>query len=200
MYLSVTERAAPRVVTAGFAGRWQNTSFGEELLGGSDYDNDGNIDLFVGDLVGEGFGSLPETSNAGLLHIIYDVATLKNLEFSIDSPPGGFEMATFQGPSIGAIAGDTAMQGDFNNDGIDDVAFSSPHDNPFGRTNAGTIHILLGKDGRWPEENDLAPGAFPNPAEVQVLEIYGALGNQGDSGDTLCYSAADGDLNGDGRT
>jgi len=175
-----------------------NDVFGEELLGGLDYDNDGAPDLFVGDLTGEGFGSLPGTSNAGLAHIIYDAAVLRNEIFSVNSPPPGFAMATFQGPGTGAISADTAMHGDYNDDGIDDVAFSSPHDNHFGRVNAGTIHILLGKNGQWPAESDLDPANYPDPADVQFLEIYGANGVSGDAGDTLCYSAADGDINGDG--
>ena len=175
-----------------------NDVFGEELLGGRDYDNDGHADLFVGDLTGEGFGGLPPTSNAGLAHVIYNAATLKNEEFHLDSPPMGFAMATFQGPVNGAIAADTAMHGDYNDDGIDDLAFSSPHDRHFGRINAGTIHILLGKNGQWPAESDLAPAQYPSPADVQFLEIYGANGVSGDAGDTLCYSAADGDINNDG--
>jgi len=177
-----------------------NDVFGEELLGGLDYDNDGNADLFVGDLTGEGFGGLPNTTNAGLAHIIYNAESLKNQIFHIDSvsPPAGFSMATFQGPRSGAIAADTAMHGDYNGDDIDDIAFSSPHDAHFGRINAGTIHILLGKNGQWPAESDLAPANYPSPVDVQFLEIYGANGVSGDAGDTLCYSAADGDINGDG--
>ncbi len=177
-----------------------NHVFGEELLGGRDYDNDGHADLFVGDLTGEGFGGLPAVANAGLGHVIYHVATLKGLTVRIDSPPPGFAMATFQGPEAGAIAADTAMHGDYNNDGIDDLAFSSPHDNPIGRVNAGTLHILLGKNGQWPAESNLDPAEYPDAADVQFLEIYGANGGAagGDAGDTLSYSAADGDINGDG--
>lgn len=175
-----------------------NHVFGEELLGGLDYDNDGAPDLFVGDLTGEGFGSLPDTTNAGLGHIIYDAELLRNEIFYVDSPPPGFAMATFQGPGTGAIAADTAMHGDYNDDGIDDIAFSSPHDDHFGRVNAGTIHVLLGKNGQWPAESDLDPANYPDPSDVQFLEIYGANGVSGDAGDTLCYSAADGDINGDG--
>ena len=176
-----------------------NDVFGEELLGGLDYDNDGHADLFVGDLTGEGFGGLPNTSNAGLGHVIYHASALRNEVFHLDTPPAGFAMATFQGPEAGAIAADTAMHGDFNDDGIDDLAFSSPHDNPFGRLNAGTLHILLGRNGQWPAEFNLDPAQYPSPSEVQFLEICGANGAfPGDGGDTLCYSGADGDLNGDG--
>ncbi len=38
------------------SGGVQNSSFGEEILGGLDYDGDGDAELFVGDLVGDGTG------------------------------------------------------------------------------------------------------------------------------------------------
>jgi len=84
-------------------------------------------------------------------------------------------MATFLGPKSSAIAGDTALHGDFNDDGVADLAFSSPMDSPLGVTNAGTLHI------------------------VQIHEIYGGSGlGGGGGGDVLCYSAASGDMNNDG--
>ncbi|MEJ8566599.1 integrin alpha [Elongatibacter sediminis] len=175
-----------------------NDVFGEEILGGKDYDNDGKADLFSGDLTSGGWGGITR-STAGVAQVIYDIASLKGQEFDIDSPPEGFTMATFVGPVNNAIAGDTAMHGDFNGDGIDDLAFSSPHDNPLARTRAGTVHIILGQNGPWPTLSDLAPANFPESG-VSIFEIYGAegLGSPG-AGDTLCYSAANGDMNGDGR-
>ncbi len=98
------------------------------------------------------------------------------------------------------------MHGDFNRDGIDDLAFASPHDDPFVppvRQNAGTLHIVLGQIGGWPsgtEYMDLAPANYPDDEDISIIEIYGANGQgvQGDSGDTLAYSGAFGDMNGDG--
>jgi hypothetical protein len=102
-------------------------------------------------------------------------------------------MATFIGPIPGAIAADTAMQGDFNADGIADIAFASPHDDPAGRGNAGTLHIVLGKSGQWPAVSDLLPANYPSVGDVQIHEIAGAK-----VGDVLCYSGAAADLSGDG--
>jgi hypothetical protein len=176
----------------------ENVSFGEELLGGLDYDSDGTRDLFVGDLTANGYGSV-NRGTAGLGHIIYDAATLKNQEIELDSPPQGFAMASFLGPIAGAIAGDTALHGDFNEDGIDDVAFSSPMDSPFGVRNAGTLHILLGKDGKWPAFSDLKHENYPSSDTVQIHEIYGDSGaGGGGGGDVLCYSAASADMTNDG--
>lgn len=176
----------------------RNSDFGEEILGGLDYDGNDSIDLFVGDLTGDGFGDVVR-SNGGLAHVIYDAATLKGLEIELDAPPDGFAMATFLGPHVGGIAGDTALHGDFSNDGFDDIAFSSPHDAPFDRQHAGTLHIVLGKNGKWPVFSDLLPANYPSPAVVQVHEIYGANGSGGGTtGDVLCYSGANADMTGDG--
>jgi len=177
-----------------------NDAFGEEILGGLDYDSNGSSDLFVGDLTGDGYAEV-DRSNAGLAHVIYDAATLKGEEIELDSPPVGFSMATFIGPAAGGIAGDTAMHGDFSADGIADLAFSSPHDAPFGRSNAGTLHIVLGKEGKWPEVSDLLHANYPSSAIVQIHEIYGAKGSgdiPGSVGDVLCYSGAAADLTNDG--
>ncbi|HKX56433.1 MAG TPA: integrin alpha, partial [Xanthomonadales bacterium] len=177
-----------------------NGSFGEELLGGLDYDNNGQADLFVGDLVADGWGPYSNGNNSGTGHVIYHAASLKDLSFDLDSPPVGFTMATFVGPIANAIAADTAMHGDFNGDGIDDLAFSSPKDSPFGRSGAGTLHIVLGQDGAFPTVTSLKPSTFP-ASGVQIFEIYGAEGSgMGFPGDVLCYSGADGDVNDDGVT
>ncbi len=181
----------------------KNSVFGEEILGGLDYDNDGNADLFAGDLTASGWGTVSRTT-AGTGHVLYHAAILKGQDFDLkDGPfPPGFSMATFIGPFAGAIGGDTAMHGDFDGDGIADLAISSPHDRHFSRLAAGTIHVLLGQDGVWPTVSDLLIANFPSSANIRVLEIYGANGQgvAGDAGDTLSYSGAYGDMNGDGVT
>ena len=174
-----------------------NVSFGEEILGGLDYDDDGAADLFVGDIVGNLTGSLP---SAGSGHVFYDAASLKGLLFDLDTPPPGLMTSTFLGGGAGHIAGDTAMHGDFDADGVDDLAFSSPHAAPQGRPSAGAVHVFFGQDfGPWPALIDLAPGALPDPLLVRITEVQGANGTVGgDVGDTLCYSGAAGDVDGDG--
>jgi len=173
-----------------------NVRFGEEILGGLDYDGNGQADLFVGDIVGDPPGRV----NAGLGHVFYQAAMLKGESFDLDSPPVGIEISTIYGPIQGAIGADTAAHGDFSADGIADLAFSSPHDNPFGRFHAGTLHVFLGREGGWPALIDLAPGSLPDSGSISVVEIYGAHGEAGgDQGDTLCYSAASADVDGDGR-
>jgi hypothetical protein len=75
----------------------------------------------------------------------------------------------------------------------------SPHANPLRRPSAGALHVLYGRAGGFPARIDLR--APPPPAELDMLAVFGANGTFGrDTGDTLCYSAASGDLDGDGRT
>jgi hypothetical protein len=108
-------------------------------------------------------------------------------------------MTKILGAGPGDISGDTAMQGDFSGDGIADLAVCSPHSSPLRRTFAGSIHLFFGRAGGWPDLVDLR--SPPGAAELDLAAVYGAHGSFGvDRGDTLCYSGAAADLDGDGLT
>ena len=190
--------AAPGARTV-IHGEDANVSFGEEILGGLDFDGDGAADLFVGDLVGDG-SPAQDRAFSGFGHLLYGAAALKGLDLDLDDPlPPGVRATRILGPSAGAIGADTAAQGDFDGDGYSDLAFTSPHADPAGRANAGAVHVLYGRPGGWPATVDLAAGALPPASEVRIAEIQGARANApGDVGDTLGYSAAAADVNGDG--
>ncbi len=171
----------------------RNISFGEEILGGLDFDDDGFADLFVGDIFGD--ATLDQTRRfSGSGHILYRAESLRNAPaFDLDTPPMGLQQTTFIGPEVGSISSDTALQGDFDGDGYSDIAFSSPHGDAAGRHEAGIIHIAHGQSGRFPERVDLRAGENPNPSEIRITEVYGVKAH-----DVLCYSAASGDYDGDG--
>lgn len=175
-----------------------NISFGEEVLGGLDYDGNGQADLFVGDLVADGTAAQDRPSS-GLGHLIFDAADLADLDVDMQSPPPELQVHRILGPGDGAISSDTAAHGDFDHDGFADLAFASPHATPEGRVSAGAVHVLFGRQGGWPLLIDLLPGQQPTPDQVRFTEIQGANGTVGsDTGDTLGYSAAAGDIDGDG--
>ena len=174
-----------------------NVSFGEEILGGIDIDGSGTVDLFVGDLVADGTAA-QDRPISGLGHILFDAATLKNQTIDLESPPMFLEITRILGPGNGAIAADTAAEGDFDGDGLLDLAIASPHADPAGRDSAGAVHVIYGQDVAWPALIDLA--SIPAPETLRIAEIQGALGTDDfDTGDTLGYSAAAGDLDFDGR-
>jgi hypothetical protein len=177
-----------------------NVDFGEEILAGLDYDADGQTDLFVGDIVGD--GTLDQSRfHSGTAHVLYGAGALKGLEFDLDSPPAGLGITTFLGAAPHNIASDTAAHGDFDADGVADLAFSSPHANALGRGEAGVLHVFFGQSGGWPALVDLEPSALPAQSVLRMTEVIGANGTNGsDTGDVLCYSAATGDVDADGHT
>jgi len=175
-----------------------NQSFGEELIGGLDFDGDGLADLFVGDIVGDlSPGNTRFASGAGT--VFYDAAGLRGRTIEMDAQPADVLTSTFLGAATGDIAADTAAHGDFDGDGRADLMFSAPHHSPLGRNHAGALYVFFGQQGGWPAVIDLRDPLAPQG--LRAATVFGAVGTNGsDSGDTLAYSAAAGDIDGDGRT
>ena len=137
----------------------------------------------------------------GVGYVLYNAPAMKSQDFTLDALPKGVSLTSIRGTGPGAISSDTAAVGDFNGDGLGDLAVGSPHADPQGRNSAGVVHVLFGQQGGWPEFIDTAPGQLPSPDVVRITELHGARGSiGGDRGDTLCYSASAGDLDGDGLT
>ena len=61
--------------------------------------------------------------------------------------------------------------------------------------------MLWGQAGPWPDVIDLQTGQRPAPNVFAISDVLGANGEQApnDEGDTLMYSAAAADIDGDGR-
>ncbi len=178
-------------------GAEENGAFGEEIVGGLDYNGDDFADLFLGDLVADGING----NSSGRGYIVDRAESLRGKDFVIDSPPEGVKVSVIEGPSRDALGGDTMAHGDFNKDGITDLAVGSPHDSPRGRLSAGAIHILYGQTRGWPDVIDLAQIESEDSGIDGVSIVEGAFGSAtSDAGDTLCYSAAAADLDGDGFT
>lgn len=180
-----------------------NLHFGEEILGGYDYDADGRADLFLGDLRGDGSAAQNRPAS-GIGHVLYRADSLKGLDFGMDDmddPPPNLRLTTILGPSVAALGADTAADGDYDGDGLNDLVYTAPHGAPQGLISAGGAYLLLGQLGGWPALIDTAPGRLPPAEAVRIVEIQGAAGTiPGDIGDTVGYSAASTDVDGDGRT
>jgi len=174
----------------------RNRHFGEEIIGGEDWDGDGLADLFVGDIDGD-LSVSQDRPAAGVGYIFYDAALLAGRVLDLDALPAAFATTTILGATPGDIAGDTATAGDFDADGFSDLAVASPHASPLGRASAGTLHVLHGQAGAWPAVIDLA-APLPRPSAARVSAVLGASGAaSGDRGDTLAYSAAAGWIDAD---
>ncbi|MEM7145895.1 MAG: hypothetical protein AAF591_12230 [Verrucomicrobiota bacterium] len=174
----------------------RHDKFGEEILAGKDYSGDGCPDLFVGDITGSVYddGNL-SLSAAGLGHVFWNAANLRGREFGMSAVPNDIKYCSIFGPNAGALSSDTVAHGDYDDDGIDDAIVGNPHGNPPGRSEAGTVHVLYGQPGGWPEFINLDDGlALPSHDDLRLLLIYGA-----ESNDVLCYSAATGDIDQDGK-
>lgn len=187
--LSFAIDAAPGTSTR-IDGNDAAVNFGEEILAGYDFDGSGTADLFVGDIVGDQSGAV--RTNAGSGWVLYDAAGLAGLDFDMQDPPPGLVYSLIWGARSEDVAADTAAAGDFDGDGIDDLAMASPCADPNGRASAGAWHLFHGRPGPWPATIDLL--APPPPDEVFISEVWGALPT-----DVLGYSAASGHMDGDGR-
>lgn len=192
--LAVDDLSGTQTVLRGGPG---NRNFGEETLGGDDWDGDGLADFYAGDLTAD-VTFLGTRPFSGMGMVFYDAASLKGMNAAIDALPSSLDTTTLIGADPGDIAGDTAVSGDFDGDGVDDLAVSSPHATVKGRESAGTFHVLHGQAERWPELIDLAE---PPVRALRITQVLGGKGATGlaDQGDTLAYSMAVGDMDRDGR-
>ncbi|MEZ4272289.1 MAG: hypothetical protein R3C68_12930 [Myxococcota bacterium] len=173
-------------------------NFGEEIIGGCDFDGNGAADLFVGDLTGDA-SPRADRPTSGIGYVLYDFTGLKGRDVAINEPPADVRVSLFFGAARDHLAADTAACGDIDGDGYDDLVFSAPHASPQGRFHAGMVYVFWGGAAKWPEEIDLLDISTLQESGV-AARIDGARGsnNQRD-GDTLGYSAAIGDVDGDGR-
>ncbi|MEM7281491.1 MAG: hypothetical protein AAF438_07670 [Pseudomonadota bacterium] len=186
-----------RIDGAATGSRFVNERFGEDLIGGADYDGDGFTDLYVGDIRGD---SVDIGVDSGVGHVFFAAESLKGRNFSLTNPPADVVMSVILGESPGAISADTSIQGDLDGDGLVDLVVASPLADPSGRVDAGTIHVLWGQQGPWPQEIELSRSRRTSHPDFEITDIFGRFGRQSDAdqGDTLMYSAAIGDLNNDG--
>ncbi len=161
-------------------------AYGEELFAG-DFNGDGFGDLAVGAIAGDSIDNVRR--DGGDLALVLGGDDLPGSV--IDLRFGPPNVTFFYGQAAGAIAGDTALFADLDNDGYDELVIASPNAPVDGLPRVGTTHVFFGTEDPLPAVVDL--GAIPD--ELSVVQVEGS-----DVFDMLAYSMAFGDADADGFT
>ena len=154
-------------------GAANNNNAGKLILPIGDFDNDGVKDFAVSAIN----ASPLSRANAGILYIVKGVAggIPSNIDFANFTSSQGF-------PIYGASANDLlgtsfSAIGDVNGDSIDDIAIGSPNASPLGRSSAGVINIVYGKQGGYSSPIDTASLLSSQGYKILGPIQYASLGN-----------------------
>lgn len=192
--------------------RKEKERFGTALATG-DFNGDGTSDLAIGvprdNWTGNALSSKDNVANAGGVNIVYgkayDATAVKEgglgllgnewITQNLEGVSGGMESGDYFGAALAA--------GDFDGDGIDDLAIGVPGEAIGDVRNAGMVHVLYGYDGRFSNESSggLVKGTISGRQanrhasfHQKTKNITGAV----EAGDLFGAALAVGDLNDDG--
>jgi len=129
---------------AGVVGTAQREDgFGSSLAAG-DFNNNGFADLAIG-VPGEGIGAAPSGDLAGAVNVLYGSAGgLTGSGSQLFRQGAGGVGGT---PEFDDEFGRALAAGDFNNNGVSDLAVGVPLEDIAGRENAGAVNVLYGAAG-----------------------------------------------------
>jgi mono/diheme cytochrome c family protein len=176
-------------------GQGVNDLLGEEIATG-DIDGDGQHDLIIGTLVGNG---PPEAvmDEAGEGWVIYSHEPFAGQMFDMASPDPARAVVIYpdQPDSKG---GDTLRAGDMDGDGVGDVFYAAPNYDPTGadgrvRRNAGELTVIFGEKGGLPNDNGRITLGDTLPDGLRIHRIIGV-----DDYDMMAYAMSVYDVDGDG--
>ncbi len=160
----------------------------EMVAPAGDFNNDGVDDFLVG-ARGASPGGI---FLAGAAYLIYGSSTLSNADsFDLNTLDGSNGFVIAGGSTWALIGRGLASIGDFNRDGVDDIAVSAIGGDPPGRPSAGQVYILFGGRGVGESGLIVLPDSL-GPKQGIILNGISA----GDLAGTTIASA--GDFNGDG--
>jgi hypothetical protein len=175
-------------------GQSKNDTAGEELTAG-DFNGDGLGDLVLGALS----ASTPPQSpfpgeSAGKAHVLYGFPGFAGKTIDLASPesfPEGLVVSTLLSNQPRRLLGDTLSAGDFDHDGLDDLAAGIPWGPGDDRHHAGAVAIVFGRAEPWPAAWDPQEDVLPAGVTLAIV-----LGREVE--DLLSYSMEARDFDGDG--
>ena len=161
-----------------------------------DLNGDGVKDLALGEPVIEPPNHTWNTNHQGVVSVIFGQKAGSgwnsgNWPATIDlnSLPANC-CVQIGGTVAGENTGYALAAGDFNGDGVDDLAISAPAMTVNGAANAGGAYVVLGSKNAWPANMDLST----------INGTNGFLVTDCTAGDYAGWVMGMGDINGDGRS
>jgi hypothetical protein len=152
--------------------------FGYSMAAG-DFNGDGIDDLAVG----SPFEDLDGEQDAGIVHVFFGIQDGRL------GPSSTSELTqAFAGSEIESddYFGFSITSGDFDGDGIDDLAVGSPGEHQSGKNESGFVHVFYGSSN-----------GFGTSRNARINQAFG--GSDVEEGDRFGHSMAAGDFDGDGN-
>ena len=158
-----------------------STSFFGDSLASGDVNGDGITDVIVGATFARRVSGAP--ASAGATYVVFGSPLWPS---TLEMASGEYDAAIFGAEEMDEL-GDTVASGDINGDGLDDIIMTAEAaDGPDNsRSTAAEVHVVFGSK-ELSGDLDISLGD-------QDVSILGA-----DEQDTLGFSLASGDVNGDG--
>ncbi|MGJ7505097.1 Ig-like domain-containing protein [Variovorax sp. ZT5P49] len=160
-----------------------------------DVNGDGIADLIIGS---PQFGpDAGEQRGPGRVYVVYGKAGgVNDVNLAFLSPADGF-VITASDSTPDAMFGNGTSVGDFNGDGIDDIAIGAPLAD-IGGINTGAVYIVYGQQGGYSGTMSVA-ATYSGAKLANSASFTYRQNGDADSGSMLGVNVALSDLNGDGQ-